>query len=118
MVIDRLKVNPEIKQRLAESFETALRLADGRALTVDMDTNAEQLFSAKFACPEPGCDYAIAELEPRLFSFNNPMGACPECDGLGMLLSLTPSAWSLIRACRSVLARLKVGTSAIRIRSQ
>lgn len=65
VVVDRVKVQADIKQRLAESFETALRLADGRALTVDMDTNAEQLFSAKFACPVNGCDYAIAELEPR-----------------------------------------------------
>ncbi|GHA71392.1 UvrABC system protein A [Formosimonas limnophila] len=84
VVVDRIKVKADLKQRLAESFETALRLADGRALTVDMDTNAEQLFSAKFACPVNGCDYAIAELEPRLFSFNNPMGACPNCDGLGV----------------------------------
>ena len=82
VVVDRIKVKEDITQRLAESFETALRLADGRAITVDMDTNAEQLFSAKFSCPE--CDYSIAELEPRLFSFNNPMGACPNCDGLGV----------------------------------
>ena len=90
VVVDRIKVNADLKQRLAESFETALRLADGRALTVDMDTNVEQLFSAKFACPEVGCDYAIAELEPRLFSFNNPMGACPECDGLGNVTFFDP----------------------------
>ncbi len=90
VVVDRIKVKPEMKQRLAESFETALRLADGRALTVDMDSNAEQLFSAKFACPAIGCDYAIAELEPRLFSFNNPMGACPECDGLGHVTFFDP----------------------------
>ena len=82
VVVDRIKVKEDITQRLAESFETALRLADGRAITVDLDTNAEQLFSAKFSCPE--CDYSIAELEPRLFSFNNPMGACPNCDGLGV----------------------------------
>ncbi len=90
VVVDRVKVRADIKQRLAESFETALRLADGRALTVDMDSNVEQLFSAKFACPEMGCDYAIAELEPRLFSFNNPMGACPECDGLGHVTFFDP----------------------------
>ena len=90
VVVDRVKVRADLKQRLAESFETALRLAEGRALTVDMDSNAEQLFSAKFACPEPGCDYAIAELEPRLFSFNNPMGACPECDGLGHVTFFDP----------------------------
>ena len=90
VVVDRVKVRADIKQRLAESFETALRLADGRALTVNMDSNVEQLFSAKFACPEMGCDYAIAELEPRLFSFNNPMGACPECDGLGHVTFFDP----------------------------
>ena len=81
VVVDRLKVRADAKQRLAESLETALRHADGRALGVDMDTGREHLFSAKFACPV--CDYALPELEPRLFSFNNPMGACPECDGLG-----------------------------------
>ncbi len=84
VVVDRVKVGGDIKQRLAESFETALRLADGRALVVDMDTNAEQLFSAKFACPVNGCGFGLSELEPRLFSFNNPMGACPDCDGLGV----------------------------------
>ncbi len=81
VVIDRLKVRTDAKQRLAESFETALRHADGRALAVEMDTGAEHLFSAKFACPV--CSYSLPELEPRLFSFNNPMGACPRCDGLG-----------------------------------
>jgi len=81
VVIDRLKVRPEVKQRLAESFETALRHADGRALAVEMDGGKEHLFSARFACPV--CSYSLAELEPRLFSFNNPMGACPACDGLG-----------------------------------
>ena len=81
VVIDRLKVQADAKQRLAESFETALRHADGRALAVEMDTGAEHLFSAKFACPV--CSYSLPELEPRLFSFNNPMGACPRCDGLG-----------------------------------
>ncbi len=81
VVVDRLKVRADAKQRLAESLETALRHADGRALGVEMDTGREHLFSAKFACPV--CDYALPELEPRLFSFNNPMGACPECDGLG-----------------------------------
>ena len=83
IVVDRLRVNPESKQRLAESFETALRHADGRALAVEMDTGKEHLFSAKFACPV--CSYSLPELEPRLFSFNNPMGACPKCDGLGSI---------------------------------
>ena len=69
------------KQRLAESFEAALRLADGRAIAVEMDSGREHWFNAKFACPI--CNYSIAELEPRLFSFNSPVGACPSCDGLG-----------------------------------
>ena len=82
VVIDRVKVRPELKQRLAESFEAALRLASGRAIAVEMDSQIEHMFNAKFACPV--CSYSIAELEPRLFSFNSPMGACPSCDGLGM----------------------------------
>ena len=81
VVVDRLKVRPEIRQRLAESFETALRLADGRALLVEMDGGREHPFSSKFSCPV--CSYSIAELEPRLFSFNSPLGACPACDGIG-----------------------------------
>ena len=81
VVIDRLKVRDEFKQRMAESFETALRHADGRAIAVEMDGGREHWFSAKFACPV--CAYSLPELEPRLFSFNNPMGACPKCDGLG-----------------------------------
>ena len=88
VVIDRLKVKPDMKQRIAESFETALRLADGKALAVEMDTDKEYLFSAKFSCPV--CDYSLAELEPRLFSFNNPMGACPKCDGLGQISFFDP----------------------------
>jgi excinuclease ABC subunit A len=81
VVIDRLRSRADTKQRLAESFETALRHADGKAVVVETDSGAEHLFSAKFSCP--ACDYALPELEPRLFSFNNPMGACPRCDGLG-----------------------------------
>jgi excinuclease ABC subunit A len=88
VVIDRLKVRPDMKQRLAESFETALRLADGRAIALEMDTDKEKLFSSKFACPI--CSYSLPELEPRLFSFNNPMGACPECDGLGQITFFDP----------------------------
>jgi excinuclease ABC subunit A len=83
VVVDRLRVRPDVKQRLADSLETALRHADGRALAVQTDTRAEHLFSARYACPVPTCEYALPELEPRLFSFNNPMGACPRCDGLG-----------------------------------
>jgi len=81
VVVDRLKVRAEARQRLAESFETALRLADGRALLLDTDNGTETVFSNRFACPI--CGYSLTELEPRLFSFNNPMGACPACDGLG-----------------------------------
>ncbi len=89
VVIDRLKVSPDAKQRLAESFETALRHADGRALAVEMDTGQQHLFSAKFSCPV--CNYALSELEPRLFSFNNPVGACPKCDGLGQITFFDPA---------------------------
>jgi excinuclease ABC subunit A len=88
IVIDRLKVAPGMQQRLAESFETALRHADGRAIAVEMDSAKEHLFSAKFACPV--CSFSIPELEPRLFSFNNPMGACPRCDGLGEITFFDP----------------------------
>jgi excinuclease ABC subunit A len=88
VVIDRIKVNAEIKQRLAESFETALRLADGRAVAYEMDTAKEHIFSNKFACNV--CGYSLQELEPRLFSFNNPMGACQECDGLGHIEFFDP----------------------------
>jgi excinuclease ABC subunit A len=97
VVIDRIKVQPGIEQRLAESYEAALRIADGRALAVELDappaegaahaqhTGAnphEHLFSSKFACSL--CDYSLPELEPRLFSFNSPVGACPTCGGLGV----------------------------------
>jgi excinuclease ABC subunit A len=88
VVVDRIKVRPDIQQRLAESFETALRLADGKAMIVDMDTGIDTIFSSKFACPI--CSYSLQELEPRLFSFNNPMGACPSCDGLGHISFFDP----------------------------
>jgi len=88
VVVDRVTVRAEAKQRLAESFETALRHADGRAIAVETDSGREHLFSAKFACP--ACSYALAELEPRLFSFNNPAGACPRCDGLGAIEFFDP----------------------------
>jgi excinuclease ABC subunit A len=98
VVIDRVKVRPDLQQRLAESFEAALRLANGRAIALEMDSvniendsasrstddgyrPREHLFNAKFACPV--CNHSISELEPRLFSFNSPVGACPSCDGLG-----------------------------------
>ncbi len=82
VVVDRLKITKEIKQRLAESLETALNLSEGRVIVFNLDTEQELLFSSRFACPI--CDYALQELEPRLFSFNNPVGACPTCDGLGV----------------------------------
>ncbi len=88
VVVDRVKVRTDIQQRLAESFETALRHSDGRAVAVEMDSGREHSFSAKFACPI--CNYSLPELEPRLFSFNNPMGACPRCDGLGQISFFDP----------------------------
>jgi len=88
VVIDRVTVRADAKQRLAESFETALRHADGRAVVLEIDSGREHLFSARFACPV--CDYSLPELEPRLFSFNNPMGACPKCDGLGAISFFDP----------------------------
>jgi len=99
VVIDRLRVRPDTQQRLAESFEAALRIADGRAIALEVDSGGvdaagrplparEHLFSNKFACPV--CSYALAELEPRLFSFNSPVGACPHCDGLGQVTVFDP----------------------------
>ena len=99
VVVDRLRVRPEVRQRLAESFEAALRLADGRALALETRGDEgerapdapprEQVFSNRFACPV--CGFALAELEPRLFSFNSPQGACPQCDGLGQVTRLDPA---------------------------
>ncbi|WP_371923204.1 excinuclease ABC subunit UvrA [Legionella sp. 27cVA30] len=83
VVVDRFKVRPDMAQRLSESFENALNLADGVAMVASVDDAfVEITFSSKFACTE--CGYSLSELEPRLFSFNNPMGACPSCDGLGV----------------------------------
>ncbi len=90
-VIDRFRPREDLKQRLAESFETALRLGEGMAVLVDLEDapGPEQLFSSKFSCPV--CDYSLPELEPRLFSFNSPMGACPSCDGLGVSQFFDPA---------------------------
>jgi excinuclease ABC subunit A len=88
VVIDRLRSKPEVKQRLAESFEASLRIADGRAIVWEMDSGKEHLFSSKFGCPV--CSYSLPELEPRLFSFNSPVGACPACDGLGQVTVFDP----------------------------
>ena len=101
VVIDRFRPRDDIKQRLAESFETALRLGDGLVIVVDMDgppakskgaaddRPREQMLSSRFSCPL--CDYSLPELEPRLFSFNSPVGACPDCDGLGVTQVFDPS---------------------------
>ena len=90
VVVDRFRIRNDLKLRLAESFETALRLADGLARVVSMDDAdaTEITFSSKFACPQ--CGYSLSELEPRLFSFNNPVGACPGCDGLGVQQTFDP----------------------------
>ncbi len=88
VVIDRLRVRPDARQRIADSFETALRHADGRAIALETENGTEHVFSAKFACPQ--CDTALPDLEPRLFSFNNPAGACPHCDGLGTVEFIDP----------------------------
>ncbi|HEX4857744.1 MAG TPA: excinuclease ABC subunit UvrA [Usitatibacteraceae bacterium] len=102
VVVDRLKIAPDpangtlqaLKQRLAESFETCLRVGDGKAIALNVDAaeakaaRAESLFSSKFSCPV--CDFSLSEMEPRLFSFNNPMGACPSCDGLGEVTFFDP----------------------------
>ncbi len=84
VVVDRFKIREDLAPRLAESFETALELSGGLAVVASMDDKEaeEILFSANFACPH--CGYSVSELEPRLFSFNNPAGACPTCDGLGV----------------------------------
>ena len=93
VVVDRLAVKPDQGQRLAESFETAIHLGEGLVRVVvlneDNSTKEEIVFSARYACPH--CGYSISELEPRLFSFNNPAGACPTCDGLGMRQFFDPA---------------------------
>ncbi|MCW5626633.1 MAG: excinuclease ABC subunit UvrA, partial [Burkholderiales bacterium] len=88
VVVDRLKARADVQQRLAESFETALRLSGGRVIVVQIDDGTEHAYSSRFACPV--CNYSLPELEPRLFSFNNPMGACPRCDGLGIVSFFDP----------------------------
>jgi len=88
VVVDRLVLRGGLESRLADSFETALELADGLAFTEDADSGERQTFSARFACPVSG--FTIDEIEPRLFSFNNPFGACPACDGLGTTLYVDP----------------------------
>ncbi|HCE5210932.1 TPA: excinuclease ABC subunit UvrA [Vibrio parahaemolyticus] len=90
VVVDRFKIRPDLQQRLAESFETTLELSGGIAVVAPMDGDGEEIiFSANFACPQ--CGYSMQELEPRLFSFNNPAGACGTCDGLGVQQYFDPS---------------------------
>ena len=91
VVVDRFKVRDDLRLRLTESFETALRLSEGTALIIAMDADEsnEQLFSSRHACNK--CGYSLNELEPRLFSFNNPAGACPDCDGLGIIQYFDPN---------------------------
>ncbi|HJU40010.1 MAG TPA: excinuclease ABC subunit UvrA [Tahibacter sp.] len=91
VVIDRFRPKADLKQRLAESFETGLRLGDGLVIVADMDApeTPETLYSSRFSCPI--CDYSLPELEPRLFSFNSPIGACPSCDGLGVSQFFDPA---------------------------
>ena len=87
-VVDRFKIRADLKQRLAESFEVALNMAEGIALVVAMDHDEDRLFSSRFACPV--CNYSIAELVPKMFSFNNPVGACSHCSGLGVKQCVDP----------------------------
>ena len=89
VVVDRFKIRPDIRQRLAESLETALHLGDGLARAASMDEDRTLTFSARYACPV--CGFSLPELEPRLFSFNNPHGACPACDGLGSRTYFDPA---------------------------
>lgn len=92
VIVDRFKVRPDLKLRLSESFETTLLLTDGiaRIAAIDPESDFKEIkFSANFACPE--CGYSISELEPRLFSFNSPAGACPECDGIGTMQFFDPN---------------------------
>ncbi|HRG62273.1 MAG TPA: excinuclease ABC subunit UvrA [Burkholderiales bacterium] len=89
IVVDRLKIREDIKQRLTDSVETGLNHGESKIKLVNLEDNSEKWFSSKFACPE--CDYSIPELEPRIFSFNNPIGACPQCDGLGHITFFDPN---------------------------
>ena len=88
VVVDRLRVQPSSRQRLAESLEAALQLAEGRAVAWEPDTPREHPFNSRYGCPH--CAYSLGELEPRLFSFNSPQGACPDCDGLGQTTDFDP----------------------------
>lgn len=111
VVVDRFKVRPELTERVSESFETALNLADGIALLVSMDNDFKDItFSAKFACSE--CGYSLKELEPRLFSFNNPVGACYHCDGLGTEPVPVKPKWEFWRKKSNDLNEVKISNIA------
>lgn len=122
VVIDRFKIRPEIAQRLSESFENALRLGGGLAIVAPLERGFnELLFSSNFACPH--CGYSLSELEPRLFSFNSPMGACPSCDGLGLDLLAVPtvqsgSPWSKEHAEEYLSAKPCKSCDGTRLRSE
>ncbi len=88
VVVDRFKIRDDVQLRLAESFETALRIADGLCIAASMESDTEIVFSERYACSH--CGYSLSELEPRIFSFNNPKGACPACDGLGVRQHFDP----------------------------
>ena len=115
VVVDRFKVRDDLTQRPAESFETALTLSGGTAIIADMEDNSaeELVFSANFACPV--CGYSMSELEPRLFSFNNPAGACPTCDGLGVQQFSIRIAWYRTRICHSAAELSAAGIAVISI---
>lgn len=91
IIVDRLKISPskDLKVRLTDSVETVLRLSLDKVITLNLDTGATQIYSSKFSCPK--CDYVVANLEPRMFSFNNPYGACSKCDGLGQITFFDPT---------------------------
>jgi excinuclease ABC subunit A len=89
IIVDRFKVKPELKPRITDSVETALSHSNGRIKILNLDNDQEQIYSSNYACPK--CDYSIAELEPRMFSFNNPFGACQKCDGLGEITFFDPA---------------------------
>lgn len=123
VVIDRLRARADMQQRLAESFEAALRLAEGRAIALELGTkpeggtdgaagtpDKEHLFNAKFSCPI--CNYSLSELEPRLFSFNSPVGACPAATAWATARCSTRRAWWPSPRCRSPVAPSRAGTAA------
>jgi excinuclease ABC subunit A len=107
VVVDRIVVKPDLGNRLADSIETALNLAEGLAVAENADTGERTVFSSRFACPVSG--FTIEEIEPRLFSFNAPQGACPACDGLGVKMFFDPRWWCRTIACRWPRARRAVG---------